>query len=171
MAKINGPAVPVTPTAPKAVPKSPTPNIPKGAGDFTKPAPNPFTPKQNVRPATPADRGNSSNRSVGGGIASNLFNNAKSYVTNLGRSVRDVPTAFGTALDTQGAMAAGTNGMPSGTAPIKNLATQIGQAGGSLFGKKDTSRSSQFYGPDKMYIDSKSDGGFYLNNPAKLNGK
>lgn len=112
----------------------------------------PITPVDRVRPATPADRGNSSNRSVGGNIASTLFNNAKGYVTNLGRSVRDVPTAFGTALDTKGAMAAGTNGVPSGTAPIKNLATQIGQVGSSLLGKKDTNRSDQYFGENKMYL-------------------
>ena len=129
------------------------------------PRPSGIRPKS---PSSPADRGNNSNRSVGGGIASTLFNSAKSYVTNLGRSVRDVPTAFGTALDTKGSMAAGTNGVPSGTAPIKNLATQIGQAAGAVVGKKDNSRSSQYYGPNKQYIDSKSDGGFYLNNPAKL---
>lgn len=123
-------------------------------------------------PTAPSDRGNNSNRSVGGGIASVLFNSAKNYVTNLGRSVRDVPTALGTALDTRGAMSTGSNGNNDPKAPIKNLASQIGQVGGAVLGKKDTSRSSQYYGPNKQYIDSKKDGGFYLNNPAKLgNGK
>lgn len=106
-------------------------------------------PPQGVR--TPEDRGNISNRSVGAGIASNLFNNAKGYVTNLGRSVRDVPTALGTALDSKGAMAAGTNGMPSATTPIKNLATQIGQVGSSVLGKRDSDPSDKYVGPNKTY--------------------
>jgi hypothetical protein len=126
----------------------------------------------NGRPTAPADRGNNSNRSVGGGIASALFNSAKSYVTNIGRSVRDVPTALGTALDTRGAMSTGSNGNNNPKAPLTNLVSQVAQAAGSVVGKKDTSRSSQYYGPNKQYIDSKKDGGFYLNNPAKLgNGK
>lgn len=157
MAKINGPAVP-TP-----LPKSTPSNLPKGAGDFTKSAPNPFKPQQGVLPATPVDRGNNPNRLSG------VIGKVGDYLGNIKRSVQDVPTALGTALDTKGSMAAGTNGMPSGTAPIKNLATQIGQVGSSVLGKKDTSRSSQFYGPNKLYIDTNTDKGFFLNNPAKLN--
>ena len=104
----------------------------------------------------PIDRAGSAVRSVVG------------YISNVARSVRDVPTALGTALDSKGATGAGTNGMPSPTAPIKNLATQIGQVAGAVVGKKDNSRSSQYYGPNKTYIDSKTDRGFYLNNPSKL---
>lgn len=154
------------PLGPKTPGYTTLPNkVPKGAGDFTKPAPNPFTPKQGTRPATPADRGNNPNRSVGGGIASNLFNSAKGYVTNLGRSVRDVPTALGTALDSRGAMARGEAlsdlnqtkrkyGLPPvtpgevksmSTMPIKNLATQVGQVAKSVVGIKDTDRSKQNY--------------------------
>ncbi len=159
MAKINGPAVP-TP-----LPKSTPSNLPKGAGDFTKPAPNPFKPQQGVRPAAPADRGNNSNRSVGGGIANTLFNSAKSYVTNIGRSVRDVPTALGTALDSRGAQARGEAlselnqtknkyGLPPvtpgevksmSTMPIKNLVQQVAQVPLAVAGVKDTSRSKQNY--------------------------
>lgn len=157
-----------SPSGPKPLgPKTPgyttLPNkAPSGAGDFTKPAPNPFKPQQGVRPATPADRGNSPSRLSG------VIGKVGDYLGNIKRSAQDVPTALGTALDTRGAMAAGTNGMPSGTAPIKNLATQIGQVGSSVLGKRDTSRSSQFYGPNKLYIDTNTDKGFFLNNPAKL---
>jgi hypothetical protein len=104
----------------------------------------------------PIDRAGSAARSVGG------------YISNVARSVRDVPTALGTALDSKGAMATGSNGNNNPMAPIKNLATQVGQAAGSVVGKKDNSRSSQYYGPNKTYIDSKTDHGFYLNNPSKL---
>ena len=106
----------------------------------------------------PIDRAGNAARSVGG------------YISNVARSVRDVPTAFGTALDSKGAMATGTNGNRNPMAPIKNLGEQIGQVAGSVVGKKDNSRSSQYYGPNKTYIDSKSDKGFFLNNPKKLNG-
>ncbi len=104
----------------------------------------------------PIDRAGSAARSVGG------------YISNVARSVRDVPTALGTALDSKGAMATGSNGNNNAMAPIKNLATQVGQVAGSVVGKKDNSRSSQYYGPNKIYIDSKTDRGFYLNNPSKL---
>jgi hypothetical protein len=106
----------------------------------------------------PIDRAGNAARSVGG------------YISNVARSVRDVPTAFGTALDTKGAMSTGSNGNRNPMAPIKNLGDQIGQVAGSVVGKKDNSRSSQYYGPNKTYIDSKSDKGFFLNNPKKLNG-
>ena len=116
----------------------------------------------NGRPTAPADRSNNSNRSVGGGIASTLFNSAKSYVTNIGRSVRDVPTALGTALDSRGAMARGEAlaeinqinkryGLPPkspsilATAPLKNIALQIAQVPFAVAGVKDTSRSLQNY--------------------------
>lgn len=105
-------------------------------------------------PTAPSDRGNNSNRSVGGGIASVLFNSAKNYVTNLGRSVRDVPTALGTALDTRGAMSTGSNGNNDPKAPIKNLASQIGQVGGAVLGKTDYNRSDQYVGPNKSYKDN-----------------
>ena len=104
----------------------------------------------------PIDRAGSAARSVGG------------YISNVARSVRDVPTALGTALDSKGATGAGTNGMRDAMAPVKNLATQVGEVVKSVVGKKDNSRSSQYYGPNKTYIDSKSDKGFYLNNPSKL---
>lgn len=104
----------------------------------------------------PIDRAGNAARSVGG------------YISNLARSAKDIPTALGTALDSKGAMATGSNGNNNPMAPIKNLVTQIGQVGGALAGKKDTSRSSQYYGPQKTYIDSKSDHGYYLNNPSKL---
>jgi hypothetical protein len=116
----------------------------------------------------PIDRAGSPARSVGGGIATSIMNNAKSYLGNLGRSAKDVPTALGTALDSKGAMATGSNGNNNPMAPIKNLATQVGQVAGAVVGKKDNSRSSQYYGPNKTYIDSKTDRGFYLNNPSKL---
>ena len=132
----------------------------------------------NGRPTAPADRGNNSNRSVGGSIASALFNSAKSYVTNIGRSVRDVPTAFGTALDTRGAIARGESyakSFPGATPsdvkemsrhPIKNLGEQIGQAITSVVpGIQDSSRSSQYKGPNKEYIYSPPNG---LPVPPKL---
>jgi hypothetical protein len=117
----------------------------------------------NGRPTAPADRGNNSNRSVGGGIASALFNSAKGYVTNIGRSVRDVPTAFGTALDSRGAQARGEAlsdinqtkkkyGLPPvtpgevrsmATMPLKNLVQQVAQVPLAVAGVKDTSRSKQ----------------------------
>jgi hypothetical protein len=124
----------------------------------------------------PIDRAGSAARSVGG------------YISNVARSVRDVPTALGTALDPKGAQARGQAlaelnqtkskyGLPPvtpgevksmSTMPLKNLATQVGQVAGAVVGKKDNSRSSQYYGPNKTYIDSKTDRGFYLNNPSKL---
>lgn len=142
-------------------PLKPSPKI----GPTTPPsskAPGAQVPGFNPRTMTPQDRGNNSNRLSG------VIGKVGDYLGNIKRSVQDVPTALGTALDTRGAMAAGTNGMPSGTAPIKNLATQIGQVGSSVLGKRDTSRSSQFYGPNKLYIDTNTDKGFFLNNPAKL---
>ena len=123
----------------------------------------------------PIDRAGSPARSVGGGIATSIMNSAKSYLGNLGRSAKDVPTALGTALDSKGAMSPNTTErsakgdmVRNPMAPIKNLATQVGQVAGAVVGKKDNSRSSQYYGPDKLYIDSKTDRGFYLNNPSKL---
>ena len=111
----------------------------------------------------PIDRAGSAARSVGG------------YISNVARSVRDVPTALGTALDSTGAMSPNTTErnakgdmVRNPMAPIKNLATQVGQVAGSVVGKKDNNRSSQYYGPNKTYIDSPSDRGFYLNNPSKL---
>jgi hypothetical protein len=147
----NSPYGPNATPAPKA-----TPNPPKGMGDFTKPAPrlNPIKPPMGPYPTNPPDRGNNSNRSVGAGIASNLFNNAKGYVTNLARSVRDVPTALGTALDTRGAMSTGSNGNNNPMAPIKNLATQVGQVGTSILGKRDATPSDKYVGPNKTYQDS-----------------
>jgi hypothetical protein len=144
------------------MPFKPNPNI----GPTTPPSartPGAQVPGFNPRrgPSAP-DRGNNPNRISG------VIGKVGDYLGNIKRSVQDVPTALGTALDTKGSMAAGTNGMPSGTAPIKNLATQIGQVGSSVLGKKDTSRSSQFYGPNKLYIDTNTDKGFFLNNPAKL---
>jgi hypothetical protein len=127
-----------------------------------KATPGAQVPGFNPRTMTPQDRGNNPSRLSG------VIGKVGDYLGNIKRSVQDVPTALGTALDTKGSMAAGTNGMPSGTAPIKNLATQIGQVGSSVLGKKDTSRSSQFYGPNKLYIDTNTDKGFFLNNPAKL---
>lgn len=161
-AGFSGPSKNIDPgfTAPPKGFTGPSKNIDPG---FTAP-PKTFAPKQSVRPATPADRGSSSNRSVGGGIASTLFNNAKGYVTNLGRSVRDVPTALGTALDSKGAQARGerfaaTN--PTATSdqvksmarqPIKNIGNQVGDVIQAIAGKKDTSRSDQYMGADKKYI-------------------
>lgn len=116
------------------------------------------------RTVTPADRGNNSNRSVGGGIANALFNSAKGYVTNLGRSIRDVPTALGTALDSRNSVDRGKAlsdlnqlnrnlGLPPVSRakvkamsmyPITNLAAQVGQAAASVVGVKDTSRSKEY---------------------------
>lgn len=133
----------------------------------------------NPKPTAPADRGNNPNRSVGGNIASTLFNSAKGYVTNLGRSARDIPTAFGTAMDSKGAMSTSTNErnkqgnlVRNPMSPIKNIGEQVAQYAGSVFGKKDNSRSSQYVtlpqSGAKHYIDSKTDKGLFLNNPAKL---
>jgi len=114
------------------------------------------------RAITPPDRGNNSNRSVGAGIASNLFNNAKSYVTNIGRSVRDLPTAVGTVLDTpylgqvstgksgERANAGAIPGVQKGLAPLTNYAKQVAQTFGAVAGGvKDNSRSEQYSGPTK----------------------
>lgn len=154
MAKITD--MPGYTTMPNKPPSGgPQPLGPKTPGYTTLPNKAPSaTPQQGVRPATPSDRGNNSNRSVGGGIANTLFNNAKSYVTNIGRSVRDVPTAFGTALDTRGAMSTGSNGNNDPKAPIKNLATQIGQVGTSILGKRDSTPSDKYVGPNKTYQDN-----------------
>ena len=95
--------------------------------------------------STPPDRGNNSNR------VATVIGKVGDYLGNVMRSARDVPTAFGTALDTKGSMAAGTNGVPSATTPIKNLATQIGQVGNSVLGKRDSDPSDTFVGPNKMY--------------------
>ena len=141
----------------------------------TPPKPMP-TPHIN---RTPIDKGNNPNRSVGNNIASTLFNSAKGYVTNLGRSARDIPTAFGTAMDSKGAMSTSTNErnkqgnlVRNPMSPIKNIGEQVAQYAGSVFGKKDNSRSSQYVtlpqSGAKHYIDSKTDKGLFLNNPAKL---
>jgi hypothetical protein len=90
-------------------------------------------------PMSPVDRAFNPIRSVG------------NYISNVARSVRDVPTAFGTALDSKGAMATGSNGNNNPMAPIKNLATQAGQVVGSVFGKTDNSRSDQ-YNKEKGYV-------------------
>lgn len=108
------------------------------------------------------DRANNPNR-----VAS-VIGKVGSYVTNVTRSARDIPTALGTALDSKGAMATGSNGNNNPKAPITNIIDQVKQVGGAALGKKDTKRSSQYYGPNKTYIDSKTDRGFYLNNPSKL---
>ncbi len=92
-------------------------------------------------PMSPVDRAGNAARSVG------------NYISNVARSVRDVPTAFGTALDSKGAMATGSNGNNNPMAPIKNLATQIGQVAGSVFGKTDNRRSDQ-YNKEKGYVKS-----------------
>ncbi len=152
MAKINGPAVP-TP-----LPKSTPSNLPKGIGDFTKPAPNPFKPQQGVRPMAPADRGSNTNRVAG------VIGKVGDYLGNVARSARDLPTALGTALDSRGAMARGErfaqtnpNATPAqvksmSTAPIKNLVSQVGQVAGAVAGKKDTNRSDQYFGENKLYL-------------------
>jgi hypothetical protein len=100
----------------------------------------------------PIDRAGSAARSVGG------------YISNVARSVRDVPTAIGTALDSKGAMARGerfaqTNPKATpaqvksmSTAPIKNIVSQVGQVAGAVVGKKDTNRSDQYFGEKKLYI-------------------
>ena len=99
----------------------------------------------------PIDRAGSAVRSVGG------------YISNVARSVRDVPTALGTALDSKGAQARGQAlaelnqtkskyGLPPVTPgevksmsrmPLTNLATQVGQVAKSVVGIKDTDRSKQ----------------------------
>ncbi len=100
----------------------------------------------------PIDRASNAARSVGG------------YISNVARSVKDVPTAIGTVLDSKGAQARGerfaqTN--PKATpaqvksmsmAPIKNLANQVGQVAGAVVGKKDTQRSDQYFGEKKLYL-------------------
>lgn len=100
----------------------------------------------------PLDRAGSAARSVGG------------YISNLARSVRDVPTAIGTALDSKGAQSRGEqfakanpNATPAqvrsmSTQPIKNLGNQIGQVAKSVVGKKDTNRSDQYFGKKNTYL-------------------
>jgi hypothetical protein len=108
----------------------------------------------------PIDRAGSAARSVGG------------YISNVARSVRDVPTAIGTALDTQGAKARGEAfakvnqtrskyGLPTSTPgevrsmatrPLTNLANQVGQVAKAVVGKKDTQRSDQYFGEKKLYL-------------------
>jgi hypothetical protein len=112
----------------------------------------------------PIDRAGSPARSVGGGIATSIMNSAKSYLGNLGRSAKDVPTAIGTVLDSKGAQARGErfaqtnpNATPAqvksmSTAPIKNLANQVGQVAKAVVGKKDTQRSDQYFGEKKLYL-------------------
>jgi hypothetical protein len=100
----------------------------------------------------PIDRAGDAARSVGG------------YISNVARSIRDVPTAVGTALDSKGAQARGerfaqTNPKATpgqvrsmSTQPLKNIATQVGQVATSIAGKKDTNRSDQYAGKNKAYI-------------------
>jgi hypothetical protein len=121
---------PYGPTAPKATPGAQVPG---------------FNPRRG--PSAP-DRANNPNRVAG------VIGKVGDYLGNIKRSVRDIPTALGTALDSKGAMAAGTNGMPSGTAPIKNLATQIKEVGTSILGKQDSTPSDKYVGPNKMYQDN-----------------
>jgi hypothetical protein len=54
-------------------------------------------------------------------------------------------------LDTRGAMSTGSNGNNDPKAPIKNLATQIGQVGSSVLGKRDSDPSDTYVGPNKTY--------------------
>jgi hypothetical protein len=134
------------------------PTLPKGIGDFTKSAPNPFKPQQGVRPMAPVDRGNNPNR------VANVIGKVGDYLGNIARSARDVPTALGTALDSRGSMARGerfaqTNPNATSsqvksmsTAPIKNLVNQVGQVAGAVAGKKDTNRSDQYFGENKLYL-------------------
>jgi hypothetical protein len=129
-----------------------------------------FNPRRG--PSAP-DRANNPNR-----VAS-VIGKVGDYLGNVARSARDIPTAFGTAMDSKGAMSTNTNERNANgklvrnpMSPIKNIGEQIGQYAGSLAGKTDNSRSSQYYtfpSGNKSYIDSKSDGGYFLNNPAKLN--
>jgi hypothetical protein len=101
----------------------------------------------------PIDRAGNAALSVGG------------YISNVARSVRDVPTAIGTALDSKGAQARGErfaktnpNATPGqvrsmSTQPIKNLGNQVGQVAKSIAGKKDTSRSDQYFGKNNTYLE------------------
>jgi hypothetical protein len=115
-----------------------------------------FNPRQG--PSAP-DRANNPNR-----VAS-VIGKVGDYLGNVARSARDVPTAFGTHLD----LASGANnawqtskaeaaaGKPStwvqrGLRSGANLATQIGQVGQSIAGKKDTSRSDQYFGKNNIYL-------------------
>lgn len=135
-------------------------------------APGGIVPKQ-FNPTTPADRGNNPNR-----VAS-VIGKVGDYLGNVARSARDIPTAFGTAMDSKGAMSTSTNErnkqgnlVRNPMSPIKNIGEQVAQYAGSVFGKKDNSRSSQYVtlpqSGAKHYIDSKADKGFFLNNPATL---
>jgi hypothetical protein len=127
-------------------------NLPNGSRSGTTPVPMPSTaprsPYAPGRPATPPDRGNNLNR------VANVIGKVGDYLGNIKRSAQDVPTALGTALDTRGAMSTGSNGNNDPKAPIKNLATQIGQVGGAVFGKTDYNRSDQYVGPNKIYKDN-----------------
>ena len=108
---------------------------------------------------TPADRGSNTNRVAG------VIGKVGDYLGNVARSARDVPTAVGTALDSRGSMARGerfaqTNPKATpaqvkamSTQPIKNLGNQIGQVAKSIAGKKDTSRSDQYFGKDNTYLE------------------
>jgi len=154
---------------PLATPRQPS----KGPKPFIGPTAPPsagFNPRTGP---TPTDRANNPNR------VANVIGKVGDYLGNVMRSARDIPTAFGTAMDSKGAMSTNTNERNANgklvrnpMSPIKNIGEQIGQYAGSLAGKTDNSRSSQYYtfpSGKKSYIDSKSDEGYFLNNPAKLN--
>jgi len=157
MARTEGRDMPTLPGTPAPNSK---PTLPKGIGDFTKPAPRlaPQGGQKLVRPMAPVDRGNNPNR------VANVIGKVGDYLGNIARSARDVPTALGTALDSRGSMARGerfaqTNPNATSsqvksmsTAPIKNLVNQVGQVAGAVAGKKDTNRSDQYFGENKLYL-------------------
>ena len=103
--------------------------------------PGGIVPKQ-FTPTTPTDRGKNPNR-----VAS-VIGKVGDYLGNVGRSVRDLPTAVGTAIETISPQTAPLVGGPKsikyGLLPAKNLVTQVAQTVGAVAGRKDTDRSDQY---------------------------
>jgi hypothetical protein len=169
----NIPSPLATPRQPSTGPKPFIgPTAPPSARTPGAQAPSVFNPRRG--PSAP-DRANNPNR------VANVIGKVGDYLGNVARSARDIPTAFGTAMDSKGAMSTSTNERNANgdlvrnpMSPIKNIGEQIAQYAGSVVGKTDNSRSSQYHtlpqSGAKHYIDSKSDRGMYLNNPKRLNG-
>ena len=103
--------------------------------------PGGIVPKQ-FTPTTPADRAKNPNR-----VAS-VIGKVGDYLGNVGRSVRDLPTAVGTAIETispqTSPLVGGPKSIEYGLLPAKNLVTQVAQTVGAVAGRKDTDRSDQY---------------------------
>jgi len=153
----NIPSPLATPRQPSTGPKPFIgPTAPPSARTPGAQAPSVFNPRRG--PSAP-DRANNPNR------VANVIGKVGDYLENVARSARDIPTALGTAMDSRGAMARGErfaktypNATPSqvramSTQPIKNLGNQVGQVAKSIAGKKDTSRSDQYFGKDNTYLE------------------